>query len=342
MLINVKNESFGTKYIVTFKVKYPKIEGIVAVHDTKLGPAMGGCRIYDELSFNDGLKDAVKLAKAMTYKNAIAGLPYGGGKAVIIKHGLPIDNVMTYFAKIMNLLNGEYLTTEDVGTNSKNIDFLRKYTKYALGAAIGEQFIPATAYGVYQSIKATIYFLENRDNIQNLKIAVQGLGKVGFDLCKFLRDAGCILYVCDINKELEKTVCKNFGAQTFEMENIEHLDIDVFSPCALGNVITRQNYSKFKAKYIIGGANNPLSNDSVSDLLYKRGTIYMPDFLTNAGGVIEAGCENCDFEYNEINILPRIEDIIYNKTINLLDEAKSLKLTPLQVAQNWVNNILQS
>lgn len=340
MLINIKNGKFNTEKIVTFKCTNPKIEGIVVIHNTRRGPAMGGCRIYGELDFKDGIKDAVQLAKAMTYKNALVGLPYGGGKAVIIKHNSSINEAMECFGKVMNLLNGDYLTTDDVGTNCEDMDFLKKYTRYVV--PINGSPMPSTAYGVYQAIKSAIYSVEDQKSIKNLKIAVQGLGKVGLNLCKFLYDEGCKLYVCDVKQELEKLACERFNAITFKMDTLSNLDLDVFSPCALGNVITRSNYSEFKARYIIGGANNPLSHDVLSDFLHKKGVTYIPDFLSNAGGVIEVDCENHDFEYNDTNVLKRVKDVIYNTTMELLQESLSFGLSPLKIAQNRVEKILKS
>jgi len=338
MLIEVNEGKFDAKYLVTFKSRNPYFEGVVSVHNTKRGPALGGCRVYEDIELDVAVNDALELAKAMTYKNAITNLPYGGGKAVIIKHGLTFDQVAPSFAKIMNLLNGEYLTTEDVGTNNHNMDVLRRYSRYVVGAEIVDP-IPSAAYGVYQTIRATVHSYEGK-SLQGFKIAVQGLGKLGFYLCQFLYDAGCLLYVCDVKKELEDLAISKFKAIPFAMENIENLDIDVFSPCALGNVITQNNYSTIKAKYIIGGANNPLSDDSISELLYQKNIIYIPDFLSNAGGVIEVDCENHDFEYNSTNILERVEKVIYNKTLDLLKESQTQHIAPLKVAQEWVKKIL--
>lgn len=318
----------------------PKFEGVVAVHNTKRGPAMGGCRVYDHLEFDVGISDAVKLAKAMTYKNAIVSLPYGGGKAVIIKHGLNLQEVLPFFAKVMNLLNGTYLTTEDVGTNDKDMDFLRKYTKYALGEPVKGRFIPSAAYGVYNAIKVTLLCFENRQDIKNLRVGIQGLGKVGFSLCEFLHQEGCELYVCDIRKDLEMAACRDFNAKIFSMEDMKNLSLDVFSPCALGDVITIHNHADFKVRYIIGGANNPLSNDTVSDVLYKKGVIYVPDFLSNAGGVLEVDCENHIFEYNHVNVFNRVKEVISKKTIELIQKSIDLCLPPLTVAKDHVHEIL--
>jgi leucine dehydrogenase len=183
MLINIEHGKYGTECLVTFKSTSPKIEGVVAIHNTKLGPAMGGCRIYEELDFESATLDAIKLAKTMSYKNAICNLPYGGGKAVIVKHKSSMTEVMTFFAKVMNLLNGTYLTTEDVGTNDKDMDFLRNYTRYALGEPIKGMPMSSAAYGVYVAIKASLFGLEGKQDLNGLKVAVQGLGKVGFKLC---------------------------------------------------------------------------------------------------------------------------------------------------------------
>lgn len=341
MLINIENGKFDLESLVTFSCNDPKIEGVVAIHNTKYGPAMGGCRVYDKISLDAGIRDAVKLARAMTYKNTIMNLPYGGGKSVIIKHGIPLNDVIPYFAKVMNLLNGTYLTTEDVGTNSSDMDFLRKYTKYALGEPIKDQFIPSAAFGLYYAIKATILCFENRQDIKNLKVGVQGLGKVGFNLCQFLYNEGCELYVCDIKKDLEDAACKAFKAKVLKMEEIQMLSLDVFSPCALGDVITDDNYLNFNTKYIIGGANNPLSDDSLSDLLYDKGIIYVPDFLSNAGGVLEVDCENHSFEYNKTNVLNRVKDEVYNKTLEILKKSIELDSPPLQVARDYVHKILR-
>jgi leucine dehydrogenase len=340
MLINIENGSYDLESLVTFSCNNPKIEGAVAIHSTKNGPAMGGCRVYEQISFDSGIRDAIKLAKAMTYKNTLMKLPYGGGKAVILKHETPLKEVIPYFAKVMNLLNGNYLTTEDVGTNSADMDFLRQYTRYALGEPIKGQFIPSAAWGVYYAIKAAIVCFENRHDLRNLKVGVQGLGKVGFYLCQFLYNEGCELYVCDIKKDLEYAACKEFNAKILRMEEIPTLSLDVFSPCALGDVITDDNYLNFNMKYIIGGANNPLSGDNISDLLYRKGIIYVPDFLSNAGGVLEVDCENHSFEYSKTNVLNRVKHEIYNKTLEILKKSIEHGLPPLQIAKECVHKIL--
>lgn len=342
MQIKIDKNRSGIEQIVTFRCMNPKIEGVVAIHNTKLGPALGGCRVYDEFGLAAATKDAVALAKAMTNKNAIAGLPYGGGKSVIIKHGSSLDEVMPYFAKVMNLLNGDYLTTEDVGTCYNDIHLLKRYTKYALDEALKEQ-MPSAAYGVYQAIRATVYAVEKRHNIHGLKVAVQGLGKLGFKLCEFLYSDGCKLYVNDMKKDLEKFACKEFAATPFAMANINELELDVFSPCALGGAITKNNYKNFKTKYIIAGANNPLSSNSISKILYQKGVIYIPDFLSNAGGVIEESYfKDHKSKYNLTNVFKRIEDVIYNRTIELLDESYLKKLSPLETALERIDKILKN
>lgn len=338
MKIKIDKNKSGNEQLIKFECSNLGIKGVVAIHSTKLGPALGGCRVYDELSLKDGIKDAIKLAKAMTYKNAIINLPYGGGKTVIIKNGVSLNETMRSFSKVLNLLNGDYLTTDDVGTNIKDMNLLKTYSKHVRGSLINDYQIPATSYGVYQSLKAAIYYWQNTNSLKNLKIAVQGLGKVGFSLCKFLHKEGCILYVSDINKELEVLALRQFNATSFKIEDIKELDLDVFSPCALGGVITKDNYSDYlKLKYIIGGANNPISHDFISNALYKNGTIYIPDFLSNAGGVIDIDCEN--YGYNESNVFKRVE-VIYTKTIELLKESSNLKLCPLTIATNYVQKAL--
>jgi leucine dehydrogenase len=339
MQISVNTKITGVEKLVFFTSQTPQVKGIIAIHNTLRGPALGGCRIYDYNTVTDGVNDAMTLAKAMTYKNTIVDLPFGGGKAVIYKNPHVTQNlILEAFARVLNHLAGEYYTADDVGTSVTDMNYLRQYSPYARGILFKGKQIPATSYGVYQAIKAAVFYKEQTTSLSGLTVAVQGLGKVGYSLCKYLAKEGCKLYVYDPVKNLVDKAVIEFNATPIVMNNDTEVCADVFSPCALGMAINNENKHKLNVKYIIGGANNQLSDPEIAGYLHKKSILYVPDYLCNAGGVIDIYCE--DGIYTEDKVLEKVS-IIYNKTIEILTKADQLSQTPLEVANLYVKNKLK-
>lgn len=339
MQISVNTKITGVEKLVFFTSKTPQVNGVIAIHNTLRGPALGGCRIYDYNTVIDGVNDAITLAGAMTYKNTIADLPFGGGKTVIYKNP-NVTQTMTLevFAEVLNHLEGEYYTADDIGTSVTDMNYLRQYSPYARGILFEGKQIPATSYGVYQAIKAAIFYKEQTRDLSGLKVAVQGLGKVGYSLCKYLAKEGCNLFVYDPVKDLVDKAVSEFNATPVVMDNDTEICADIFSPCALGGAINNLNKHKLNVKYIIGGANNQLSDSEIADYLHKKSILYVPDYLCNAGGVIDIYCENG--VYTEDTVLERVA-IIYDKAIEILSKADRLSKSPLEVANLYVQNKLK-
>lgn len=329
----------GFEKVIIFANQFPAVEGIVAIHSTLKGPALGGCRLYNYPNFQAGFKDALLLAQAMTYKNTIMDLPYGGGKTVIFQNNRSSRNeVFEVLANLLNQLDGKYLTTDDVGSTVQDMYYMRKFTKYAKGIYCDEKQIPATSYGVYQAIKAVFKHHAKLENLKGIKVVVQGLGKVGYHLCQYLHQEGCNLYVNDNIEELIQNAVKEFDATPIKFNEVENFEADVFCPCALGGSINEEILSKLQVKYIIGGENNQLASPDIENILKEKGIIYLPDYLCNAGGVIDIACEGNN--YNEETVLAKV-GTIYNKTLEILCLAQLFNKSPLEISNKYVENQLK-
>ena len=245
------------------------LKAIIAIHDTTRGPALGGCRVWPYESEEEALYDVLRLSKGMTYKAAISNLKLGGGKAVIIKDPslkeIP-ENIILSFAKQVEKMCGRYITAEDVGTTSQHMEIMRGETKHVVGLprASGEgrsgNPSPVTAYGVYSGIKAAVQHQLGRESLEGVKVAVQGLGSVGYEVCNLLRKDGAILYVTDINEEAVNKAVEELSATAVSLDDIYEQDVDVFSPCAMGGSINDITIPKLKASVVAGAANNQLGS----------------------------------------------------------------------------------
>ena len=276
---------------------YSGLKGIVAIHNTVLGPALGGCRMWDYVTEEDAFVDALRLAKGMTYKAAIAGLNLGGGKAVIIGSSKTqkTENLFRSFGRFVEGLNGRYITAEDVGTSIKDMEYVRMETSFVTGIsqALGGSGDPSpvTAYGVFVGMKAAIKERLNKTDFSDLKISVQGLGSVGMYLCEYLHNAGATLYVTDLDQIVIGQAVDKFDAIPVEADAIYDLDVDVYAPCALGATVNSNTINKLKCSIIAGAANNQLSENNFGNELKKRNILYAPDYAINAGGLINVSNE---------------------------------------------------
>lgn len=273
------------------------LKAIIAIHNTALGPALGGTRMWNYKTEEEALIDVLRLSKGMSYKASCAGLNLGGGKAVII--GDPktqkTEAMFRAFGKFVNSLNGRYITAEDVGTTVREMEYVFMETAWVTGIpkAFGGSGDPSpyTAHGVLMGIKASVKEKLGADSLKGVRVAVQGLGNVGFHLVEYLAKEQAVITVCDIDQEKVKKVSTQFGARAVGTDEIVSVDCEVYAPCALGAVINDQTITKIKAKIVCGGANNQLAEARHGDMLREMGILYAPDYVTNAGGLMNVFVE---------------------------------------------------
>ncbi|MDF1757513.1 MAG: amino acid dehydrogenase [Legionellaceae bacterium] len=267
------------------------MKAIIAIHNTKLGPSLGGCRFIEYPSSNAALYDVMRLARGMSYKSAIANLPLGGGKSVILKpkQNYNREGYFHAFGKFVEELNGQYITALDSGTELQDMDIIAKHTNY-VASSTAHHGDPAysTSRGILRGIEAAVAFKLNKSNLQGLHIAIQGLGHVGFLLAGYLHERGAKLTVADLNPERAKAVADEFGASIVSTNDIHKVPCDVFSPCALGAIINDVSIEEFQTTIIAGAANNQLAHTYHGKRIHEKGILYAPDYVINAGGVIFA------------------------------------------------------
>ncbi len=266
------------------------LRAIIAVHNTNLGPALGGCRMWNYDSDAEALTDALRLSRGMTYKAALAGLPLGGGKSVIIgdPKTLKSDALFHAMGEFVNSFGGNYTVAEDVGITVGDVKTMAKITPHVAGTSnggVGDP-APATAYGVFVGIKAAVRHKLGRDSLSGIRVAVQGLGAVGYYLCERLFAEGAELLVTDLNPKAVTRVVEEFAAEPVGLDEIFDQDVDVFAPCALGAVINDETLPRLRARVIAGSANNQLAEARHGIALAQQGKLYAPDFVINAGGLI--------------------------------------------------------
>lgn len=287
----------GHEQVVYCHDKDSGLKAIIAIHNTTLGPALGGTRMWNYASEEEALIDVLRLSKGMTYKAAAAGLNLGGGKAVII--GDPkkdkSEALFRNFGAFVNSLNGKYITAEDVGTTVQDMTYVFMETPYVTGIPVsfggsGDPS-PYTAHGVLMGIKAAVKYKLNADSLKGVRVAVQGLGNVGSHLVEYLVKEGAKVVISDIDTERTKKLAEKFNLEAVDPNSIPFADCDVFAPCALGAVINNQSLPQLKCKVIAGGANNQLAEDRHGDALRELGILYAPDYVINSGGLMNVFVE---------------------------------------------------
>lgn len=273
------------------------LKAIIAVHNTNLGPSLGGCRVFDYANEDDALSDVLRLSQGMTYKSALAGLPLGGGKAVIIGEPKKIKSRELFVAmgRLVDSLGGRYISAQDSGTSVDDLKIMATQTKHVAGSSntidtrgrnrSGDPS-PATAYGVFVGLKAAVRHRLKVDSLRGIRIAVQGVGNVGFGLAKQLFDEGAELVVSDVNADNLQRAQSELNASVVEGDAIYAQDVDVFAPCALGGAVNEKSFEMITAPVIAGAANNQLLTEDMGKRLHERGTLYAPDYVINAGGII--------------------------------------------------------
>ncbi|MBD7935940.1 MULTISPECIES: branched-chain amino acid dehydrogenase [Cytobacillus] len=306
-------EKYDYEQVVICQDKESGLKAIIAIHDTTLGPALGGTRMWTYESEEAAIEDALRLAKGMTYKNAAAGLNLGGGKTVIIGDPKKDKNEALFraFGRYIQGLNGRYITAEDVGTTVADMDLIHEETDYVTGIspAFGSSGNPSpvTAYGVYVGMKAAAKAAFGTDSLEGKTIAVQGVGNVAYHLCKHLHEEGAKLIVTDINEEAVQRAVDDFGAEAVGINDIYGVECDIYAPCALGATVNDDTIPQLKAKVIAGSANNQLKEERHGDQIHEMGIVYAPDYVINAGGVINVADEL--YGYNAERAMKKVEGL---------------------------------
>lgn len=337
-------EKYDYEQLVFCQDRTSGLKAIIAIHDTTLGPALGGVRMWPYATEEQAIEDALRLARGMTYKNAAAGLNLGGGKTVIIGDPFQDKNEEMFRAlgRFIQGLNGRYITAEDVGTTVSDMDLIHEETNYVTG--ISPTFgssgnpSPVTAYGVYLGMKASVKEAFGTDSLQGIKVAVQGLGNVAYALCDYLHRDGAILIVTDINKKAVDRVVNDFGATSIEPNDIYKQEADVFSPCALGAIINDVTIPQLKAKVIAGSANNQLKESRHGNIIHEMGIVYAPDYVINAGGVINVADEL--YGYNRERAMKRVETI-YDSLTKIFEISKEENIPTYLAANRLAENRIQ-
>ncbi|MGR6902900.1 Leu/Phe/Val dehydrogenase [Lysinibacillus sp. BSL11] len=306
-------EKYDYEQLVFCQDEASGLKAVIAIHDTTLGPALGGARMWTYASEENAIEDALRLARGMTYKNAAAGLNLGGGKTVIIGDPFKDKNEEMFRAlgRFIQGLNGRYITAEDVGTTVSDMDLIHEETNYVTGIspAFGSSGNPSpvTAYGVYRGMKAAAKEAFGSDSLEGLKVSVQGLGNVAYKLCEYLHNEGAKLVVTDINQAAIDRVVNDFDAIAVAPDEIYAQEVDIFSPCALGAILNDETIPQLKAKVIAGSANNQLKDSRHGEYLHELGIVYAPDYVINAGGVINVADEL--YGYNRERAMKRVDGI---------------------------------
>jgi leucine dehydrogenase len=309
------------------------LKAIIAIHNTNLGPALGGCRMWPYADEAEAVRDVLRLSRGMTYKSAISNLRLGGGKSVII--GNPrtgkTPDLMRAMGRAVERLAGRYIAAEDSGTGCADIKVMAEETRHVAGVhdkptAEGMRSgdpSPATAYGVFVGLRAAVRHRLGRDDLDGLKVAIQGVGNVGFRLARHLKEAGAQLWVTDIYEDQVRRAVDELGAIAVGADEIFALDVDVFAPCAMGSVINDASLSHLRAKVVAGAANNQLSEERHGRELMKRAILYAPDYVINAGGIIDVSYEREGFDRDQ---LVRHIDGIGDTLTEIFERARSEKM----------------
>ena len=314
------------------------LKAIIGIHNTVLGPALGGTRMWNYTNEWEALNDVLRLSRGMTFKSAITGLNLGGGKAVIIGDAKTqkTPELMTRFGEFVHSLSGRYITAEDVGMETADMDLVREVTPYVTGISEAKGGAgnpsPITAYGVFMGMKAAAKYKFGSDILEDRKVLVQGIGHVGESLVEHLSNEGAQVIISDINEERLQEVSSKYGATIYTGNDIYSEDVDIYAPCALGATVNDDTINRLKAKVIAGAANNQLAiEEKHGSMLQERGIVYAPDFLINAGGIINVYAELEGYDKKEIM---RKTENIYNTTLEILSNAETNNITANQAALN--------
>jgi leucine dehydrogenase len=322
------------------------LKAIIAIHNTVLGPALGGTRMWHYASEQEALTDVLRLSRGMTFKAAISGINLGGGKAVIMGDAktMKSEAFLRRFGKFVNSLNGKYITAEDVNMKTVDMEYIAMETKHVTGLPEsmggGGDPSPVTAYGVYLGMKAAVKKAYGNDSLANKTIGVQGVGQVGMHLVEHLVKENANVFITDISEDRMKEVAAKYGVNTVSLDKIYDLDMDIYAPCALGASINDETISRLKCQVIAGAANNQLKDEVKHGyMLVDRSITYAPDFLINAGGLMNVYHEHLG-NYNRKRVLEQAETI-YTTCLNTLSFAAQEKLSPQEAAMQLAEKRIQ-
>lgn len=329
------NEDY--EQIVMVQDKSTGLKGIIAVHNTVLGPGLGGTRMYNYKNENDAIIDVLRLSRGMSYKASISGLNLGGAKAVLIgdPNKLKSEAYFRKFGRFIENLNGKYITAEDVGTTTKDMEYIAMETENVVGLPEirggGGDPSPVTAYGVYLGMKASAKEQYGNDSLTGKVVLVEGVGKVGGYLVELLAKENAKILIADINQDRLKSLAKEYGAEVVALENVFDTKMDIYAPCALGATVNQASIAKMSCQIIAGAANNQLANENEdSILLQDRNILYAPDFLINAGGLINVYTE---LEGYNKEIAMSTTENIYNATLAIFKTAKAKNISTQEAAK---------
>ena len=318
------------------------LKAIIGIHNSVMGPALGGTRMFNYANEWDALNDVLRLSRGMTYKSAITGLNIGGGKAVIIGDAKTqkTPELMRRFGEFVHSLSGRYITAEDIGMETKDMDIVRDVTPYVTGISESRggsgNPSPVTAFGVFMGMKAAAKKQFGTDNLAGKKVLVQGIGHVGETLVDYLTKENAIVTITDINEDRLQEVAKKYNSTIFSGLDLYAADVDIYAPCAMGATLNDFSIKQLKARVIAGAANNQLANEIIhGQMLRDKGIVYAPDFLVNAGGIINVYAELA--YYDRAEIMRRTENI-YNTTLEIFDFADANNMTSHQAAMSIAQN----
>jgi leucine dehydrogenase len=340
-------QQMGHEQLVFCHDPHSGLNAIIAIHDTTLGPALGGTRLWNYNSHEDAIVDALRLSRGMTYKAAISGLNLGGGKAVIIGDAATIKSEALWrrYGKFVNSLNGKYITAEDVNTSARDMEYISLETEFVTGVPeyMGGSGDPSpfTAYGVFMGIKAAAKKAWGKDSISGKKVLVQGVGHVGQYLTGHLIEEGATVYITDINQaKLKETTDKFRSVEVVDGNKIFDMEFDIYAPCALGATVNNESIGKMKCPVIAGAANNQLADENVhGPMLIQKNILYVPDFLINAGGLINVSAELDG--YNRERVMGNVEKI-YDRTLEIFDLSEKENIHTQAAAMKIAQKRLES
>lgn len=327
-------EKYGHEQIVFCYDKVSGLKAIIGIHDTTLGPSLGGTRMWKYEKEEDAIIDVVRLSRGMSYKNAAMGLNLGGGKAVIWGDAKTdkSEELFRAFGKFVQSLGGRYITAEDVGTTVSDMNYVLMETSHVSGRGdVSGDPSPVTAFGVYRGMKAAAKFAYGSESLKGKVVAVQGLGKVGYHLCEHLHDEGARLIVTDINPESIEKAVKEFGAVAVGPNEIYGVECDIYSPCALGATINDETISQLKCKVVAGAANNQLKEPRHAQVLKEMGILYAPDYVINGGGVVNVAEEFNPSGYDRDRAYARV-NTIFDKLMKIFETAAAQDTTTAEAA----------
>ena len=341
MEISTKKTNTDHEQVLIARDEATGYHGIIAIHSTALGPAVGGTRCWHYDSEDAALTDALRLSRGMTYKSALAGVPLGGGKSIIIRNNKTSNReaLLRAHGRFVETLKGRYITAEDVGTSPADMEIVRLETRYVAGLVGGSgDPSPYTARGVFRAMQASTRFLWNSDELAGVTVAIQGCGNVGYHLAKLLHKAGAKLIVSDVNDNNLSRVVDEFAAEPVQPNEIYDVRADVFAPCALGGVINDETIPALNVRIVAGSANNQLLEERHGTMLQDRNILYAPDYVANAGGVLNGCTELLGWE---AEFAARKVDEIYDTILRIFESAQAEGITTNKAADRLAEERLR-